>query len=159
AAEHRKLELHDEIFEQAGIDELGVFRTGDPDIGPGQDVVDGLGEEKAADEGDAEGQERLDQARAQLDQVLHQRRLGRLDLLLLVLAAHAALPPASPLLGSATASAGAGGEATGGAGLGAVSAPAWASLAAGLAGAAGCSAGATGAAAGGGASSVIARST
>jgi hypothetical protein len=39
-AEHRELELNDEIFEQAGIDELGIFRAGHPDVGPGQYVVD-----------------------------------------------------------------------------------------------------------------------
>src|SRR5262249_17603806 len=91
-AEHRELELHDEIFEQAGIDELRVFRPRDPDVGPGQYVVDRLGEEEAADEGDGEGEQRLDQPRTQLDQVLHQRRFGRLDFLFLVLAAHAGLP-------------------------------------------------------------------
>src|SRR4029450_8673784 len=48
---------------------------------------------------------RLDQPRAQLDQVLHQRRFGRLDLLLFVLEVHAGLP--SGLAASAPAEAGA----------------------------------------------------
>ncbi len=95
AAEHRELELHHEIFEQAGIDELGVLGARDPDERPGQHVVDGLGEEEADHEGDAERDDRLDQPRPQLDQVLHQRRLGGLDLLVFVLAGHAGLPPAS----------------------------------------------------------------
>src|SRR5262249_2679226 len=102
--EHRELELHDEIFEQAGIDELGVFRPRDPDVGPGQYVVDRLGEEEADGEGDGEGEQRLDQPRAQLDQVLHQRRFRRFDLLFLVLAVHAGLP--SGLAASALAVAG-----------------------------------------------------
>src|SRR5262249_17152152 len=72
--------------------ELGVFRARNPHERPGQHVVDRLGEEEAADEGDGKGDERLDQPRAQLDQVLHQRRFGRLDFLLFVLAAHAGLP-------------------------------------------------------------------
>src|SRR5262249_5962275 len=83
------------IFEQAGVDELGVLRTGDPDIRPGQHVVDRLGEEETADEGDAEGDERLDQPRAQLDEVIQQRRLAGFDLLFLVFEAHADFPPAS----------------------------------------------------------------
>src|SRR6516225_2160674 len=105
-AEHRELELHDEIFEQAGIDELGILRPCDPNERPGQHVVDRLGEEEAADKGDGEGDQRLDQPRTQLDQVLHQWRFGRLDLLLVVLAAHAGLP--SGLAASASAVAGSG---------------------------------------------------
>ena len=60
----------------------------DPDERPDQHVVDLLGEEEAEREHDAERDQRLDQPRAQLDQVLHQRRLGRLDLLV----GHAAAP-------------------------------------------------------------------
>src|SRR5262249_57739187 len=73
---------------------------------PRQQVVDRVGEEEAADEGDGEGDQRLDQPRTQLDQVFHQRRFGRLDLLLVVLAAHAGLP--SGLAASAPAVAGSG---------------------------------------------------
>src|SRR5439155_766201 len=58
---------------------------GDPDIRPGQHVVDLLGEEEAADERDRKRDQRLDQPRAQLDQMLDQRRLGGLD----VFVAHA----------------------------------------------------------------------
>src|SRR5262249_13556300 len=88
------------------IDELGILRARDPNERPGQHVVDRLGEEEAADKGDGEGDQRLDQPRTQLDQVFHQRRLGRLDLLLVVLAAHAGLP--SGLGGSAPVVAGPG---------------------------------------------------
>src|SRR5262245_10814675 len=100
------MKLYDEIFKQAGIDELGILRARDPNERPGEDVVDRLGEEEAADEGDGEGDQRLDQPRTQLDQVLHQRRFGRLDLLLVVLAAHAGLP--SGLAAAAAAVAGSG---------------------------------------------------
>src|SRR5262249_1756140 len=104
--EHRELELDDEIFEQAGIDELGILRARDPNERPGQHVVDRLGEEEAADEGDGEGDQRLDQPRAKLDQVVPQRAFGRRHLLLFVLAAHAGLPCA--LAASAPAVAGSG---------------------------------------------------
>src|SRR5262249_37361367 len=111
-AEHRELELHDEIFEQAGIDEFGILRPCDPNERPGEHVVDRLGEEEADHKGDAEGDQRLDQPRTQLDQVFHQWRFARLDLLLVVLAAHAGLPsgfaaPASAVAGSGTAEDGA----------------------------------------------------
>src|SRR5262249_15543087 len=105
-AEHRELELHDEIFEQAGIDELGILRPREPKETPGKHGLERLGEEEAADKGDGEGDQRLDQPRTQLDQVLHQWRFGRLDLLLVVLAAHAGLP--SGLAASASAVAGSG---------------------------------------------------
>ena len=52
---------------------------GDPDERPDQHVVDLLGEEEAEDEGDAEAEQRLDQPRTQLDQVIHQWRLAGLD--------------------------------------------------------------------------------
>src|SRR5262249_21710588 len=76
-------------------------------------VVDRLGEEEAADEGNCKGDERLDQPRAQLDQVLHQRRFGRLDFLIFVLAAHAGLPSglATSAAGGGSLVAGAGGSA------------------------------------------------
>src|SRR6185369_16863687 len=74
-------------------DEARVLRTGDPFERPDQDVVDVAGEEEADDEGEEERDQRLDQPRAQLDQVLHQRRLGRLDLLLVFFRLHAALSP------------------------------------------------------------------
>src|SRR5205807_6174549 len=105
-AEHGKLELGPEIFEQRGVDEPGVLRPRDPGEGLDQDVVDVPGEEEAADEGDAERDQGLDQPRAQLDQVIHQRRLGRLDLLLVLFPAHAGLPSASELPGAVLAGTG-----------------------------------------------------
>src|ERR1700719_2477768 len=89
AAEGCDLELHDEIFEQARVDKFRILRTGDPDVRPSENVVDLLGEEETTDHRDDECSRRLDQPRAQLDQVIHQRRLGRLDLLLFVFVAHA----------------------------------------------------------------------
>src|SRR6185312_1796974 len=87
-AEHCQLQLGDEIFEQRRVDELGVLRPRHQDEGPDQDVVDILGEDEAEREHHAEGEQRLDEPRAQLDQVLHQRGLGGLD----VLVRHAASP-------------------------------------------------------------------
>src|SRR5262249_5171705 len=105
-AEHRELELDDEIFEQAGIDELGILRARDPNERPGQHVVDRLGEEEAADKGDGEGDQRLDQPRSQFDQGFPLRRLVRFDLFPVVLAARAGLP--SGLAASTPAVAGSG---------------------------------------------------
>src|SRR5262249_2698215 len=64
-----------------------------------ENVVDLLGEEEADDEGREEGEQRLDQPAAQLDQVLEERRLGGLD----VLVGHAARP--ASLTGGAGAAA------------------------------------------------------
>ena len=86
-AEQRQFQLGDEIFEQRGVDELGILSPGNPHERPYQHVVDLLGEEKAEDEGNAEAEQRLDQARAQLDQMIHQRGLAGLD----VFVAHDAL--------------------------------------------------------------------
>src|SRR6185437_13497989 len=79
-AEQRQLQMGDEQFQQRGVDELGIIRARDPDIGPHQHVVDLLGEEEAKDEGNAEAEQSLDQPRAQLDQVIHQGRLAGLDI-------------------------------------------------------------------------------
>src|SRR5919198_264328 len=65
-----------------------MLRPRYPHERPDQHVVDLLGEQEADDEHHREGEERPDQPRAQLDQVLHQGRLGGLD----VLVGHAALP-------------------------------------------------------------------
>src|SRR6202034_3727200 len=67
----------------------GILRAGDPHIGPGQHVVDLLGEEETTDGRDQKGGDRLDEPPAQLDQVVHQGRLAGLDLLVLVFPAHA----------------------------------------------------------------------
>src|SRR5262249_15838886 len=112
SAEHCKLQLSDEIFEQPGIDEFSLLagHASHPHVQPGQNVVDGLSEEEAADKSDGKRDQRLDQPRTQLDQMLHERRLGRLD----VLVRHAGLPPASCALGSAGSGAAAGAAAASG---------------------------------------------
>src|SRR4029077_11245233 len=56
-----------------------IFRPCHPDERPDQDVVDRLGEEEAEDECDAETEQRLYQARTQLDQMIEQWRLAGLD--------------------------------------------------------------------------------
>src|SRR6202035_2874399 len=63
------------------------FGPSDPNERPYQHVVDLLGEEEAEDEGYAEAEQRLDQPRTQLDQMVHQRRFAGLD----VFGAHDAL--------------------------------------------------------------------
>ena len=67
---------------------------------PDQHIVDLLGEEETGDERHRERDQRLDQARAQLDQVLEQRRLGGFDFLFFVFASHAERPPASAVPGA-----------------------------------------------------------
>src|SRR6185503_7121978 len=96
--------------------------------------VDVLGEDEAEREHHAEGGERLDQPRAQLDQVVHQGRFGGLD----VLVAHAALPAlfcggssCTAPAGSAAACASGAGSAACGSGAGSASGGAAASAAAG----------------------------
>src|SRR5262249_27613375 len=105
--EQRKLQLHHEIFEQPGIDELGVFRAGDPDVGPSEHVVDLAGEEEASHSSDGKRGKRLDEPRAQLDKMIHQGRLGGLDLLFFVFASHRTLSAPSGEETSAVASTGA----------------------------------------------------
>src|SRR5579883_1413415 len=78
--EQRKLELGDEIFQQRGVDELRIFRPRHPDERPDQHIVDLLGNQETEDEGHAEGEQRLDQPRAQLDQVVEQRGLRGFDI-------------------------------------------------------------------------------
>src|SRR5690606_8311736 len=84
------------------VDQLDIgARSGGPDIGLNEHVVDLRRESKADEEHDQERDQRLDQPRTQLDQVLDQRRPRGLDLVFAVLEigdAHAALPSS----GSAT---------------------------------------------------------
>ena len=68
---------------RGGVDHLDLLpRPTRHLIGPHQHVVDLGGEGEADHEADADADQRIDQALAQLDQVVHQRRLGRLDLVL-----------------------------------------------------------------------------
>src|SRR5262245_59664517 len=98
SAKQRELQLGDEIFQQRRVDELRILGARHPDEWPDQHVVDLLGEEEAEDEGHGKAEQRLDQPRAQLDQVIHQRRLAGLD----VFGAHDALAS----FGASTAGAG-----------------------------------------------------
>ena len=61
-------------------DEFSVLDADDIDEGIDQDIVDMPREIKADDERDEKRRDGLDQPRAQLDQMIHQRGLGRLDL-------------------------------------------------------------------------------
>src|SRR5262249_40812432 len=76
------LELGDEIFEQRSVDEFRMLGARHPDERPHQHAVDLLGEDEAHDKGDGERDKRLDQARAQLNEMLDQRRLGGVDVFL-----------------------------------------------------------------------------
>src|SRR5262249_3449785 len=117
-AEHRDLQLHHEVLEKAGVDELAIVEACDPTVRKGEDIEDRLGEEEADHERDHERDCCLDQARAQLDQVLDQRRLGGLD----VLVGHAARsPPAGGAAAAGSLVATAGSAAGAGAGVCAVS--------------------------------------
>src|SRR5215212_7154764 len=83
-AEHRHLELREEELQRMRVDHVRLRRIADgPDIGLHQDVVDVLRAGKAADEHDDESDQRADEPRAQLDQVVDQRRPGGLDFVIL----------------------------------------------------------------------------
>src|SRR5262249_49048816 len=99
---------------QRGVDEPRVLRPRYPFEREDQHAVDFAGEEKAHEEGEHEGDQRLDQPLAQLDQMLQQRRLGRLDLLFVFFGprAHAALSPSGLGAGGWGAGAGAGAAST-----------------------------------------------
>src|SRR5690606_36686029 len=58
-----------------------IHRPGNPHERPDQHVVDQLGEEEAQHEHQRERDHGLDQTRSQLDQMLHQRSLRGLDIL------------------------------------------------------------------------------
>src|SRR5215208_3030432 len=79
--------MGEEQLQHRGVDHRLVGAR-DPGIGPHQHVEDLRGKEEAQHEHGAEGEQRLDQPRTQLDQVLHERRFGGFN----VLVAHAALP-------------------------------------------------------------------
>src|SRR5262249_4506624 len=81
-AKHGQFDLGDEIFEQRCVDKFGVRGPGDPNERPNQNIIDLLGEKKASDEHHQKSRKRLDQAAPQLNEMLHQGRFGRLDVLL-----------------------------------------------------------------------------
>ena len=82
-----------------GGDQRRLIRPDHPHIRVGEDVVDVAGKEEADDKGGEKRIERPDEASAQLDQVVHQRRLGGVDV---VLAHSAALLRAAGASGSAS---------------------------------------------------------
>src|SRR5271166_517353 len=65
-----------------GGDQGRLLGSHHPDVGLGQDVVDRAREVEADDEGGEEGVDGPDQPGPQLDDVVHQRRLGGVDVLL-----------------------------------------------------------------------------
>ena len=103
-AKHAEPDVGVELFEEMGGDEGRLFRPDHTHVGIGQDVVDVAREKEADEKGGEKGVERPDDASAQLDQVVHQRRLGGVDL---VLAHSAALLGAAGASGSGSLSAGA----------------------------------------------------
>src|SRR3954453_13158929 len=72
--EKRKLQLGYEVFQQRCVLELRrISSTNNQYEWPHQHVEYLLGEEETQDEGNAEAEQSLDQPRAKLDQVIHQR--------------------------------------------------------------------------------------
>ena len=65
-----------------GGDQRRLFRPDHMDIGAGQDVVDRAREIEADEEGGEKRVEGPDEPRPKLDQMVHQRRLGGVDVLL-----------------------------------------------------------------------------
>src|SRR5262249_19193838 len=66
-----------------GVDHLdGHVRARSEPVWPQQDVVDGLGEPEAHEEGDEDRKQRPHEPPPELDQVLDQRRLARFDVVL-----------------------------------------------------------------------------
>src|SRR5580693_511279 len=87
-----------------GGDQRRLLRPDDRHVGVGQHVVDGAGKVEADDKGGKKSVERPNDASAQLDQMVHQRRLGGVDVLL---AHSAALLRAAAASGSASVRTGA----------------------------------------------------
>ncbi|CDX39926.1 conserved membrane hypothetical protein [Mesorhizobium sp. ORS 3359] len=98
AAEHGKLHLGEEELLRRRIDQLDLVRVEAcplrrPFKGDDQQVEQALGKEEADEEGNEEAAQRPDQAAAQLDEMLDQRRRRFLDFFpLLVRYAHLAAP-------------------------------------------------------------------
>src|SRR5262245_60937723 len=83
-AEQAELDLCEQEFLRRRVDELDLrLGAGRELVGPEQEIVDVLGEEEADEEHREESNERLDQPRAQLDQMLDQGRLRRFDFVFL----------------------------------------------------------------------------
>src|SRR5262249_18598440 len=94
-----KLQLGEEELVRSRIDHLDLLAlTPRPHVGQDQQIVDVGGKGKADDEPDADAHQRVDHALAQLDQVVHQRRFGRLDLVVTLAIDGFLHRSASPLL-------------------------------------------------------------
>ena len=76
--EEGHLDLREEIFLRRRVDHPRL-RHIKKNVGDDEQVVDVLGEEEADDEHHDERDQRADEARAQLDQMIHERRFRRLD--------------------------------------------------------------------------------
>src|SRR5208282_5680874 len=112
-AEHAEADVGVELLEEVGRDQRRLFRPHHTHVGLGQHVVDRPGEIEANEKGGEKSVEGPDDPGAQLDQVVHQRRLCGVDVLL----AHSAAPCLT-----ADASASGGVPSASGAGCGAFSA-------------------------------------
>ena len=82
-AEQSELHLGEKEFLRRGVDQFDrrVGAGGEP-VGKQQEIVDRLGEPQADEKGDEDREQRPDQPAAELDQMLDQRRLARLDVLM-----------------------------------------------------------------------------
>ena len=79
--EQGELQLGEEELVRGGVDHLDLLVcAARPHVRLDQQIVDVGGEGKADGEADADADQRIDHALAQLDQMIHQRRFGGLDL-------------------------------------------------------------------------------
>src|SRR5580704_1677725 len=101
--EHAEPDVGVKLLEKMGGDQRRLFRAHHPHIGIREYVVDRAGKIEADDKGGQEGIEGPDNASPELDQMVHQRRLGGVDVLL----AHSAALLCADGSGSASLSAGA----------------------------------------------------
>src|SRR3984957_19834351 len=102
--EHAEPDVGVELLEKMGGDERRLFSSDHAHVRIGKNVVYRAGKIEADDKGGQEGVEGPDNASPELDQMVHQRRLGGVDVLL---AHSAALLRAAGASGSASLSAGA----------------------------------------------------
>src|SRR6202020_3210568 len=100
--EHAEPDVGVELLEEMGGDQRRLLRAHHPHVRVGQHVVDRAGKVEADKKGGQEGVEGPDNTSSELDQMVHQRRLGGVDVLL---AHSAALLWAAGATGSASLSA------------------------------------------------------
>ena len=110
--ERRHLQLHEEELERMGVDHLRLGGVADRlHVGPDQDVVDRDGDPEAGEEHRHEGDQRPDEALAQLDEVIDERGPRGLDVVaaavrLLGLHMLHALAPSGRMAGASAGAAG-----------------------------------------------------